>query len=396
MKFISEALANWQVERLESLIGSARARAKLNKLRGNSLVGEHLNLADEHLDDAISAMKYHKYEQASFACHHGFVQLGLAELLLQYGHKIDSGVNAVLQLSGKNEHLPEEEELAAYLASCLADMKVAIEYSNSKVSARSHGVLDRAMDYYNDSLKAIKSSEPEQAKHCAQAGLLSLLLASELIGAENQMALPGWRGLSNPMLVSPLRRSNQLVAQLAETRQRLHQKEGAAPESLSKEEADKNALLRKHWEKAFNDFGLAVNSLASGAIKHAQALLKGALREMEACLEIIGIEDPDQLQEEIDSDSGERVAVADAAGALSEVKGIVSGLKIQRKDYILSSLDKVSRLYKEALKNYERQHFERAEKSAADALLELDLIKQQIHFRKIKLTGNQPTTKHGD
>ncbi|MBX9720927.1 MAG: hypothetical protein K2X81_06005, partial [Candidatus Obscuribacterales bacterium] len=71
MKFISEALANWQVERLEALIVHARHRVKANKLRGRSLVGEHLNMADEHLDEAISAMKYKKFDQASHACQAG-------------------------------------------------------------------------------------------------------------------------------------------------------------------------------------------------------------------------------------------------------------------------------------------------------------------------------------
>lgn len=384
MKFISEALANWQVERLESLVAHARARAKVNKLRSTSLVGEHLNLADEHLDEAISAMKYRKYEQASYACQSGFVQLGLAELLLQYGDRIDAGVQKMMTIAGQKEHAPEEEELAAYLASSLAEMKVAIEYSNCQVSDRAHSVLDRAMDYYNDSLKAIKDSDAEKAKCSAQAGLLSLLLASELISAENQMALPGWRGLSNPMLASPLRRANNLVSQLAETRQRLHQKEKLA--ALSKEDQDKNVLLRKHWEKAYNDFLLSMNSLASGTFAHAQALLKAGSREMEVCRDIIGIEDPDELQDEMESEKNEHTPVADAAAAIMEVKDIIANTKLQRKEYLVTCLERISRLYKEALKQYERGQYDRAEKSAADALLELDLIRQQVYFRRQKNT----------
>lgn len=390
MKFISEAVANWQVERLESLIGSARSKAKANKLKNTSLVAEHLNLADEHLDDAISAMKYRKFDQASYACQSGFVQLGLAELLLQYGDKIDSGMKTILSLSG-GDRVSEAEELALYLASSLAEMKVAIEYSNCQVSDRAQSVLDKAMNYYNDSLKAIKESEEESSKHTAQSGLLCLHLASELIGSENQMGFPGWRGLSNPMLAGPLRRASQLIPLLAEARQRLHQKEKC--EGLSQEEEDKNTLLRRHWEKSYNDLLLAIQSMAAGTVAHAQALLKGSLREAEICREIIGMDDPDEVLEELESEISERTAVADAIAAITEAKEILAETKLSKKEYYISCLDKIGRLYREALKEYEREQFDRAEKSLNDALLQLDLLRQQIYFRKQKSSGTHPSLR---
>lgn len=391
MKFISEAVAAWQVERLESLIAHSRARARQKKLKGDDLALEHLNLAEDHLDEAISAMKYRKFEQASVACQSGFVQLGLAEMLLQYGERIDAGVTKVLSLSGEKKHGSEEEELAHYLAACLAEMKVAIEYSNCKVSDRSQLVLNHAMDYYNDALKAIAEAEPDKAKVCSQAGLLCLHLASELISAENQMALPGWRGLSNPMLAGPLRRANQLVSQLAETRQRLHQREKI--EFAEAEEKERSVLLRKHWEKSFNDLMLAMQSLASGSSSHAQALLKGALREVELCKDIIGIENPDELQEEIESEKTERTPLADALSAISEVKDMLNRTRLPRKEYFLSCLEKIKINYKDALKSYDREQYARAEKLIADSLLELDLVRQQVYFRKQRLSSSQNVAK---
>ena len=391
MKFISEAVASWQVERLESLIANTRVRVKQKKLRSGSLVAEHLNLADENLDEAIAAMKYRKFDQASVACQSGFVQLGLAELLLQYGERLDSGIAKVLTLAGDKQQGSEEEELANYLASSLAEMKVAIEYSNCKVSDRSRTVLDHAMDYYNDALRSIVEDESDKAKAASQAGLLCLHLASELISAENQMALPGWRGLSNPMLAGPLRRANHLVSQLAEVRQRLHQREKM--ESPGEDEKERSILLRKHWEKSFNDLMLSMQSLAAGSTAHAQALLKGSLREVEQCCDIIGIEDPDELQEEIDSEKAERTPLADALSAIAEVKEMLSSAKLQRKEYLLSCLDKIKSLYKEAVKYYDREQYDRAEKSISDALLDLDLIRQQVYFRKQRLTGSHSTTK---
>jgi len=391
VKIISEAVANWQLERLEALIRAARARAKFHKLRNSSLAGEHLNLADEYLDEAIAAMKYHKYEQASFACQSGFMQLGLAEFLLKYAARVDQGIKAVQAVTERGVRASEEEELANYLASSLAEMKVAIEYSNCRVSSRAQSVLDRAMDYYNDCLKEIKQSEGMQAKVCAQAGLLCLLLASELIGAENQMALPGWRGLSNPMLVSHLRRAPEFLSNLAEVRQRLHLREQADAISLNSEEQDKSLLLRKHWEKAYNDFLLAVNSLAGGKTSHAQSLLKAAQRELESCYEIIGMDDPDDISAELEeSENGRRIPVVDAVSTLSEVKDIIDELKIQRREYLLSCVDKVARFYKEALRAYGEGRYQRAEKALASALLELDLLRQQLQFRKQRHTGAHP------
>ena len=387
MIFIPEALAYWQVERLESLILRARSQAKIDKLKSNSLVCEHLNLADEHLDEAISAMKYRKFDQASFACQSGFVQLGLAELLLRYGSRLDAGLQKAQQLIGTREHAVDEEEMPAYLASMLADMKVAIEYSNCPVSERARAVLDHAMDFYNDSLSAIKQAQPEKAGRCAQAGLLSMLLASELISAENQMALPGWRGLSNPMLVSPLRRASQLVKEMSETRQKIHKKEKTTLEIISQEEADRNALVRKHWEKAYNDFSLAMHSLAAGSQAHAQTLVKGALRQMSLVREIVGNEDPDELEEELESTPGARTPVTDALNTLGEVKKILADTKLQRKEYLVGCLDKIEGLYRDGIKYFEKEQYERSEKFVGDALIELDLLRQQIQFQKRKPKG---------
>ena len=390
MKLISEAVAKWQLERLSSLIEHSRSRAKANKYKSSSLVSEHLNLADDYLDEAIAAMRYQRYDQASYACQTGFVQLGLAEFLLQHGQKIDQGIRAIQQVKDqKKDHRSEDEELTAYLASSLAEMKVAIEYSNCRVSIRSHAVLDLAMDYYNDSLKAMKLSEAEKSKNSAQAGLLCMLLAAELIGAENQMPLPGWRGLSNPMLVSSLRRATRLVAHLAETRTSLHRMEQSPKGSLPKEEIEKTIFLRKNWEKAYNEFLLSVQSLSDGSVSHAQALLKSALREMETCMEIIGIEDPETLVDEIEEheSSGERTAVTDVSAAITTIKQILEEAKMQRKESLLQRLEKVLRVYKEAQRNFENGHYRRAEQLAADALLELDLVRQKLHVRKQKPTN---------
>lgn len=387
MKFISEAVAKWQLERLETLVAHSRSRAKSHKLRSTSIVCEHLNHAEDLLDEAISAMRYHRYDQAAYSCQAGFVQLGLAELLLNHTAKIEAGAKAIESLSKKKD-VSEEEELTAYLASCLAEMKVAIEYSNCKVSTRAHTVLDQAMDYYNDSLKAIKHSEPDKCKLSSQSGLLCLLLASELISSENQMPLPGWRGLSNPMLFGSLRRACELSKHLAESRLKLHEREKLIRADSSPEEKDRVVFLRKNWEKAYTDFLSAAHSNAQGTTPHAQALLKSAIRNLEGCIELMNIDDPTEFSEEMDelTQPGLREPVTDIATEVKTIKQILEERKIARKDHIISMLDRILRYYKDAYRNYEKAHFTRAEKAVSDAMLELDFVRQQIQLKRSRST----------
>ncbi len=390
MKFISEAVAKWQLERLETLVTHLRSRAKSHKLRSTSIVCEHLNLADDLLDEAISAMKYHRYDQAAYSCQAGFVQLGLAELLLNHAAKVDAGVKAVAALTNEKD-ISEEEQLTAYLASCLAEMKVAIEYSNCKVSTRAHTVLDQAMDYYNDALKAVKQSSPDKCKRSSQSGLLCLLLASELISSENMMPLPGWRGLSNPMHFGSLRRACELSKHLAESRVKLHEREKLIKPDSRADEKDRVIFLRKNWEKAYTDFLSAANSNAQGTTSHAQALIKSAIRNLEACIELMNIDDPSEFNEEMDelTEPGLREPVTDIATEIKTIKQILEERKIARKDHIINMLDSILRLYKDAYRNFEKSHFVRAEKSISDAMLELDFVRQQIQLKK-----NRSTKEH--
>lgn len=396
MKFISEAVAKWQLDRLESMLRSSRSKARNLKLRSGSIALEHLNLVDEHLDEAVGAIKYGKYQQAAYACQEGFFQLGLAEMLLRWGEQLDAGLRLASSLKLRSQPLSEEEQYLSFLASCLAEMKVSIEYSNCRVSLRSRSVLDRAMDFYNDGLRLLTESESESALASAQAGLLCLLLAAALIGAENQIVMPGLSQLSNPMLLRPLRRAPELVSDLSECRRRLHQREQASADEHLEEEREKTVLLRKHYEKAFNSFMLAIKSHGEKANIQAKKLMRSARRDLEICLDILGVDDPGDLGEDFEQAAQERTPVVDVAALLGEVKDLMEGISIPKKDYYLICLEKIEKLYKEGLREYSRENFQQSEKALSEALLELDLIRQQVQMRKQKMSSTHIRKRIGE
>lgn len=381
MKIISEALAKWQLERLEGLSASLRSRAKTAQLSRKAIAWEHIDLVDDAIDEAVSALKYRKFEQASAACQEGFVQAGLAELLLRYGQKMDVKMNQLFLLSEKGKK-SEGEEMVSFLASSLAQMKIAIEYSNCTVSKRVQAMLDHSMDFYNTALDAIKNSEQESANYAAQAGLLQIHLAGEFIAAENQISLPGWRGLSNPNLGSPLRRAAPLITLLVETKLALRQVEKEAIES---KKGTENLLeLKSDWEKAYFQFSGAMSSLAAGSVAHAQALIKSAIEDCSNCQEAVGLHSDISIQEEdipASEDHLERIPIADVMTILGEVSDLLSSADLKKKIAMSGKIRAIGEKYSEAHKMYNAGKYGRAEKLASEALFEMDLLRDQ--FRRV-------------
>ncbi|MBX9570604.1 MAG: hypothetical protein K2X77_17055 [Candidatus Obscuribacterales bacterium] len=421
MKLITEALAKWQLERLEAMCQSLKSRAKNLEIGRKSLVWEHVDLAEDAIDEAVSALRYNKFEQASLSCQDGFVQAGLAELLLRYGAKLDSSLSKYFLLTTDKKKSPNED-MVAYLADSLTQMKLAIEYSNCTVSKRSQSILSQAMDFYNSAIDAIKSEadddDPERPLHCAQAGLLQVFLASEFISAENQISLPGWRGLSNPMLASPIRRGSELIALLVETKILLRQmeQESVAPIETGGP-ADKEKLdlfeLKSDWELSYHRYVSALNSLASGSTAHAQQLIKEALKDCRAVHQVIADSHVDSFPDLIDDEEAEttetgektdlrnfspivkqkqkeepeRVAVADLMELLGEVSEMISHVDVQKKTSMSNKLRVISEKYRDAHAAFKQRQFGRAERLASEALFELDVLRDQFKKVSKRTTG---------
>lgn len=426
MKLITEALAKWQLERLEAMCQSLKSRAKNLEIGRKALIWEHIDLAEDAIDEAVSALRFNKFDQASLSCQDGFVQAGLAELLLRYGHKLDSNLSRYFLLTSDKKKSPNEN-MITYLADSLTQMKLAIEYSNCTVSKRSQSILSQAMEFYNSAIEAIKNDseddEPEHPLHCAQAGLLQVYLASEFISAENQISLPGWRGLSNPMLVSPIRRGSELIALLVETKQLLRQMEKETSEAgkdtkaeglravIAQGAAETHNLdlfeLKSNWELAYHRYVSALNSLATGSIAHAQQLIKEALHDCRLVYEAVAdaqvdsfpalLDDDDEHEEDSEKSEGakhfspivkqqtagepKRVAVADVMELLGEVTEMISHTDVQKKTSMSNKLRVVSEKYRDAHSAFKQRQFGRAEKLASEALFELDVLRDQ--FKKV-------------
>lgn len=419
MRVITEALAKWQLERLEALCQSLKSRAKNASVNRKSLLWEHIDLAEDAIDEAVSALRYNKFEQASLSCQDGFVQAGLAELLLRYGHKFDSGLAKYLLLTSDRKK-SANEEMIAYLGDSLTQMKLAIEYSNCSVSKRAQSILSQAMEFYNSALEAIKSEtddgdDPERPLHCAQAGLLQVFLASEFISAENQISLPGWRGLSNPMLASPIRRGPELIALLVETKQLLRNMEKSSNSTEASDDENRPDLfeLKSDWELAYHRYVSALNSLATGSIAHAQQLIKESLQDCRICYEAIADSHVDLIpslyEDELDevSESSaqqdsktfspivkqtaepepERVAVADVMELLGEASEMLSHVDVQKKTSMSNKLRVVSEKYRDAHSAFKQRQFGRAERLASEALFELDVLRDQFKKVSKRTTG---------
>lgn len=368
IKLVNEAIAKWHVERLSTMI--VRMRHWLKRVDGTdpALIKQHLGQAEEHFNDAISALKFNKYQQAMYACQRGLSQIGMAQLLTTYGDDLNQIVAKANAIERSTRKKPEEQELIGYLASSLAEMKMSIEYSNFHVSDRAQTLLNSSMDFYNDCLSALKQAENAAAKRKAQAGLLQLSLAGRIISAENDMSLPGWRGLNNPVLGAPLRRVDELLEQIVTCR--------TAMQRLT---ASKSSAARLRYDRALKHYNEAISSFALGSNAHAQSLIRSATEEIE---EAINIADGAHLCDEeksiaADDEELHREPLADVHSILASVTLLVETLSLSKKEIALKRLHSVNRLYKDAIRALKKERFSDAEKLAADSLMELDLLR---HF----------------
>ncbi len=377
IEFVSEAVTKWQVERLSTLILKMRGWLKRANGPDPALIKQHVGLAEEHFHDAVDSLKYNKYQQAFFSCQKGFVQVGMAQLLTTYGSQIDSALTRVTLLE-RNKRQPEEQELVTYLASALAEMKMSIEYSNFKVSTRGQGLLNSGMDFYNDAMSALKSSNTEDAKRRARAGLLQLNLAAQIISAENEMSLPGWRGLSNPVLGTPLRRVDELFDQIVECRT-----------ALSKLPENKSGAARTQYETGLREYNAAIHSLANGSDAHAQALLRSAMHAMDEALTMANeVASAIEENEDVAEDRAKRERLTDVGAAVNNVAELIESLSIKKHDVATKRLQTLHQHYRDGLRAMKKKRFAEAEQHASSALMELDLL------RHLLLTQLQKTDSH--
>lgn len=386
--FMTEAFTKWQLERLSAMILRMRNWLKRNKAEAldPALIKQHIGIAEEHFHDAVTSVKYNKFQQAFVSCQKGFIQIGMAQLISSYGDTID-GVIIKASALDKTKKFPEEQELIRYLASSLAEMKMSIEYSNFKVSDRAQKLLNSAMDFYNDAIAALKNSNTEDAKRKARAGLLQLNLSGQIISAENEESLPGWRGLSNPILSGPLRRVDELFEQIVECRT-----------SLARLPVGKSTSVRTCYEKGMREYSAAIHSLANGSEAHAQALIRTAMHTMDEALEhanevIAAMEENVTLE-----DKSTRERLSDVATNVKNIAELMETLALPKNEVAERRLHTMYQHYRDALKAMKKKRYQQAEEHANQAIAELDLLRRFLstQLAKVEAKAREKREQHND
>lgn len=367
MKIVDKVKARMELERFNSKLEEVRSALGDRRKAFGEIPREHMNLAYELHDEAIAAMKYNP-TQALHVLKEGWVHLDIAYTVVK---------SAVLTKLPNLPSLPnanEAEEKVEYLASSLARVKAMIEYSNCWVSDYARTILDGAMDFYQQAIDALENQDDEKGLHAGQAGLLKVSLASELIRAENQRSLPGWTGLTNPMLASPLRRTHELTTSLVQTRvllNSIHEEDSAA----------KFAKIMSRYEQA-------LQSLVSGDIDHAQASVTKLLLKVDdlrnAVGERYGNEDELPIADEMSlpamlEQSGHVNLVLSELRELLNYSDFGGRADLIRKRYEVKALvESISYMYADAIKSATENDIQVAEQLVATAIFNLDLLRQRL------------------
>lgn len=369
MKIVDKVKARMELEMFNTKLEEVRAALGDRRKAGFSdLAREHMNLAYELHDEAIAAMKYNP-SQTLHVLKTGWVHLDIAYAVVK-----SAVLTKIPQLPIPNE----AEDKVGYLASALARIKAMIEYSNCWVSDFARAILDGAMDFYQRAISAMEQDSVEEAMRAAQAGLLKVSLASEVIRAENQRSLPSWMGLTNPMLASPLRRTHELTTVLVQTHVLLS----------SVREANADAKFAKILSK----YDKALESLVTGDIDHAQATVTKLLLKVDDLR--------NEVSERFGNESGERYGeehepLPDEPGAWSQdsnVNIVLAELTqlihssdfggrrdLTVKRYELKALvESISNTYTDASKAMSKNDVRLAEQSIATAIFNLDLLRRRL------------------
>ncbi|MFN8657630.1 MAG: hypothetical protein U0105_14915 [Candidatus Obscuribacterales bacterium] len=366
MKIVDKVKARMELEQFNTKLEEVRAALGDRRKAFSDIAREHMNVAYELHDEAIAAMKYNP-SQTLHVLKVGWVHLDIAYTVVK------SAQLTKLPPLPTVPNANEAEDKIGYLSSTLARIKAMIEYSNCWVSDFARTILDGAMDYYQRALSALEGDYDEEAIRAAQAGLLKVSLASELIRAENSRALPGWTGLSNPMLASPLRRTLELTNCLVQTRVLLN--------SIHEPEAT------AQFNKIMHKYDKALESLASGDIDHAQATITKLLLKVDDVRNSIGEhygEDGDQLLDEYSvpallEQAGHVELVLSELNDLINVSDFDGRGDLLRKRYELKALlESISFLYTDAIKSATNNDLPTAEQLLATGLFNLDLLRQRL------------------
>jgi hypothetical protein len=312
----------------------------------------HLEKALAAHEDAVKAMRYQKAAQAEAVLKEGLMHAFLA-------YRLSHGRSALSADHGERRVLlPEAEERIAYLGDTLAALKSAIEYSNCTVSATASNQIGEAMRLYNDALGELRGNSPKMARRAAQAGVLQAAFTCELIESENGSVLPQTSGLNNMLAVCPVRKLNQLAAQVVQVHI-------ACPEAESESATPARAKLAR----AIHSLNGAIRALARDNVVYAQALVVSGLAEVLEARTLIEPPLPGAWwQEERETERYRRKFNADNVEVLvGEIKGMIALSGNRTADRAAVHLDAAVKAYMQAVAALDAGELKQAAAASASA-----------------------------
>jgi tetratricopeptide (TPR) repeat protein len=326
---------------------------------------EHLELAEEHYNDAVNALKYNNPAQAFNQIEPGFFCIQLAQALLSRARRFRTDQHSA----------PANiEENIVHLASALSKVKAMIEYKNYSVSSLAKRFLDNAMERYERAQSKLRAGNQDDCKRESQAGLLCVRFAELLLREQNHEGVPGMGSIANPSLSRPVREINDLAKQLAQL-------------SSAYETPDDSLRGAANYSKALHHFEMALHAIVEDNIGSAQAQVAAGLESLKQVRHDFALDMTNPLDNAPDSGNRSFGTCPDhpelartrykELNALSKTiaETLIATEDVDRRLIIREHIQNISRLHKLAVESFCEANYERTREHTSAGLLQIDLLK---------------------
>lgn len=353
----------FKLRQLSAMLDSARATCAFEPPGFASFVQKHIERASEQYEDAITALKYHNLPQAEYMLTSGLME---AYLAFHIAHAHASASDTSEARAEQPCRRTESEKAIAYLGSTLSELKSAIEYSTMVVSDFAQQQVQRGMDLYDKALEELKQDNQLMARRSAQAGVLQLAFAGELIRSENGLAHSGQCAQGSPLTVSPIRKLNTLVATIIQVY------------LLSKESGTEIPDVMSFLLKAVGRLNEVMGALSEDNTVYAQALVVQGLNEIEAAQALLvpSIDDKVLDDERETSKLQERFSGTSVELLVADIKTVLARYDNRRSETARIHLDSLLKNYAAARQPLEAPDPSVKRRSLTAALQDADRVRE--------------------
>jgi hypothetical protein len=327
---------------------------------------EHIEIAEEHYQDAVEALKYNNAAQAFNEIEPGLFCVALGRTLLFRA----TGFTAQ-QKSNANE----TEQSMRHLATALTKAKSMIEYMNLDVTPLARRFLDAAMERYDLAYDKLRAGNHAECRRQSEAGLLCIRFADLVLRHQNSEGLPGIGAVANPLIGRPVRDIGELARQLADISE------------FSEEKSDESFRGIANYHRALHNFEMAIQGIAENNVPGAQAQVNAGLQTLKQVREDFALNvtqapsDKDPLEkteeERLRSRFTELSAVAKSVG-----ETLIATEDVERRLVIREHILSITRHHRNAVESFCNGDYTKAREEAAAALLQIDLVKTLTRLKE--------------